>query len=103
MCKQLLNCGWWGSASPFGKRVGKVVLNRPYVLYSLIGDDPIVVQSIIVNGAIIVSGALDVIWTNYLIFSISCYVLGNLKEKEDNYCVGSVTHWLSTSGIFESV
>ena len=73
---------WWGSVSSFGKRVGNDISNRPSVLYSLIGDDTISGQSIVVGGF------MDIVWRKYLIFSISWCVLGNLKANVDVACDG---------------
>ena len=63
-----------------GKRVGNAMSNRPSVLYSLIGDRPIVGHSIVFDEK------LFVVLTNALIFSSSHCVLGNLKAKEDIGC-----------------
>lgn len=81
--------GWQGRASPVEKRAGKAMSNRPSVLYSLIGDRPIVGHSIVFDEK------LSVVLTNALIFSSSHCVLGNLKEKEDIGCSSWKTSWCS--------
>ena len=56
--------GWRGRASPVGKRAGNSMSNRPFVLYSLIGDRPIVGHSIVFGEK------LYVVLTNALIFLV---------------------------------
>ena len=66
------------------------------MLYSLIGDDSIVGQSMVVGVVV------DVGWTKSLIFSISRSALDNMKAKEDIACDGWIEVWLSRSWIFQS-
>jgi hypothetical protein len=90
-------CGWRGRVSLVGKREGKAMSNRPFVLYSFIGDRPIVGHSIVFGEK------LFLVLTNAFIFFSSHCVLGNLKAKEDIGCSSWKTSWCSREIFASSV
>jgi hypothetical protein len=71
--------------------------NRPSVLYSLIGDRPIVGHSIVFGEK------LFVVLTNALIFCSFHCVLGNLKAKKDIGCSYGKKTWCSKEIFCSSV
>lgn len=69
---------------------------NPFLLYSLTSDKPNF------GKAIIYGGTPSPFWTNSLIFSISCWIIGCMKAKEDNDCSSWVALWISRSTLFDS-